>query len=102
MDYGSDESIFIYVIYHYLPVIRSATIEPNQANFWGTGIIWFTILILMYNQNNRKFRLVKESSKLYSQRESAFKERSGELVRGAHVAENLQRKESSDRATTAL
>ena len=59
----------IYVIYHYSQSFGQP-IEPNQ-DFWGTGLIWFTI-ILMYNQNN-PIRLVK-IMKLYSQGKVVFKE----------------------------
>lgn len=59
----------IYVIYHYIQSFGQP-IELNQ-DFWGTGLIWFTI-ILMYNQNN-PIRLVK-IMKLYSQGKVLFKE----------------------------
>ena len=59
----------IYVIYHYIQSFGQP-IELNQ-DFWGMGLIWFTI-ILMYNQNN-PIRLVK-IMKLYSQGKVLFKE----------------------------
>ena len=59
----------IYVIYSYIRLFGQP-IETN-SDFWGTGIIWFTI-ILMYNQNN-PIRLVK-IMKLYSQGKVRFKE----------------------------
>ena len=59
----------IYVIYSYIRLFGQP-IETN-SDFWGTGIIWFTI-ILMYNQNN-PIRLVK-IMKLYSQGKVLFKE----------------------------
>jgi len=59
----------IYVIYHYIQSFGQP-IELNQ-DFWGMGLIWFTI-ILMYNQNN-PIRLVK-IMKLYSQGKVRFKE----------------------------
>ena len=62
-------SATIYVIYHYIQSFGQP-IELNQ-DFWGMGLIWFTI-ILMYNQNN-PIRLVK-IMKLYSQGKVLFKE----------------------------
>ena len=59
----------IYVIYSYIRLFGQP-IETNYE-FWGIGIIWFTI-ILMYNQNN-PIRLVK-IMKLYSQGKVLFKE----------------------------
>ena len=59
----------IYVIYSYIRLFGQP-IETN-SDFWGTGIIWFT-MILLYNQNN-PVRFVK-IMKLYSQGKVRFKE----------------------------
>lgn len=58
----------IYVIYSYIRLFGQP-IETN-SDFWGTGIIWFT-MILLYNQNN-PVRFVK-IMKLYSQGKILFK-----------------------------
>lgn len=59
----------IYVIYSYIRLFG----QPIETNpyFWGTGIIWCT-MILLYNQNNQ-VRFVK-IMKLYSQGKVRFKE----------------------------
>ena len=59
----------IYVIYSYIQLFGQP-IETN-SDFWGTGIIWFT-MIAFYNQNN-PVRFVK-IMKLYSQGKVRFKE----------------------------
>ena len=59
----------IYVIYSYIRLFGQP-IETN-SDFWGTGIIWCT-MILLYNQNN-PVRFVK-IMKLYSQGKVRFKE----------------------------
>ena len=59
----------IYVIYSYIRLFGHP-IETN-SDFWGTGIIWCT-MILLYNQNN-PVRFVK-IMKLYSQGKVRFKE----------------------------
>ena len=59
----------IYVIYHYIQSFGQP-IETNYE-FWGIGIIWFT-MILVYNQNN-PVRFVK-IMRLYSQGKVRFKE----------------------------
>ena len=59
----------IYVIYSYIRLFGQP-IETN-SDFWGTGIIWFT-MIAFYNQNN-PVRFVK-IMKLYSQGKVRFKE----------------------------
>ena len=58
----------IYVIYSYIRLFGQP-IETN-SDFWGTGIIWCT-MILLYNQNN-PVRFVK-IMKLYSQGKILFK-----------------------------
>ena len=58
----------IYVIYSYIQLFGQP-IETN-SDFWGTGIIWCT-MILLYNQNN-PVRFVK-IMKLYSQGKILFK-----------------------------
>ena len=58
----------IYVIYSYIRLFGQP-IETN-SDFWGTGIIWFT-MILLYNQNN-PVRFVK-IMKLYTQGKILFK-----------------------------
>ncbi len=58
----------IYVIYSYIRLFGQP-IETN-SDFWGTGIIWCT-MILLYNQNN-PVRFVK-IMKLYSQGKVRFK-----------------------------
>ena len=58
----------IYVIYSYIRLFGQP-IETN-SDFWGTGIIWFT-MIAFYNQNN-PVRFVK-IMKLYSQGKILFK-----------------------------
>ncbi|AGK70311.1 Uncharacterised protein [Streptococcus cristatus] len=59
----------IYVIYSYIRLFGQP-IETN-SDFWGTGIIWYT-MIAFYNQNN-PVRFVK-IMKLYSQGKVRFKE----------------------------
>ena len=59
----------IYVIYSCIKSFGQP-IETNYE-FWGIGIIWFT-MILLYNQNN-PVRFVK-IMKLYSQGKVRFKE----------------------------
>ena len=59
----------IYVIYSYIRLFGQP-IETN-SDFWGTGIIWYT-MIAFYNQNN-PVRFVK-IMKLYSQGKVIFKE----------------------------
>ena len=59
----------IYVIYSYIRLFGQP-IETN-SDFWGTGIIWYT-MIAFYNQNN-PVRFVK-IMKLYSQGKVLFKE----------------------------
>ena len=59
----------IYVIYSYIRLFGQP-IETN-SDFWGTGIIWYTMRAF-YNQNN-PVRFVK-IMKLYSQGKVRFKE----------------------------
>lgn len=59
----------IYVIYSYIRLFGQP-IETN-SDFWGTGIIWYT-MIAFYNQNN-PVRFVK-IMRLYSQGKVRFRE----------------------------